>query len=98
MTMNTTIKMPTSPPAALLSKSEAAKRWGVSTRTFDRLRQSAGFPAPYVMLAALRWRADELDEWVEAQRDTAHRQQQRHRRIVAAIEARESTPIDNTLS
>src|SRR5947207_2664063 len=67
---------------ALVSKGEAAARWGVSTRTFDRLRQTdAEFPTPYVVLGVLRWRADELDAWLEEQRDSGGHQDRRHRRI-----------------
>lgn len=39
----------------------------------DRLTHRPGFPSPYRFGAARRWKEEEIDEWIERQRETRNR-------------------------
>lgn len=50
----------------LLTVEQVAELLQVSTRTVWRLRGSERIPKPVVFGGSLRWRADELQTWIEA--------------------------------
>lgn len=54
--------------AVLLRQSEAWEYIGVSRRTWYRLLDTRGFPAPVSVpgLAGRRWRREDLDAWVRS--------------------------------
>jgi excisionase family DNA binding protein len=50
----------------LLSARTLAERLGVSVRTLWRLRTSGKLPQPVRLGGAIRWRAGEIEAWIEA--------------------------------
>lgn len=57
--------MTNQPLPTLLSKAEAAQLCGVSTATFDRLRQEDDFVKPIrIGKQAIRWHRAEVEEWI----------------------------------
>ena len=52
----------------LLTASHVAARLGMSTRSLRRLRQDPRFPKPRVKGRVPRWRASDIEAWVEGRR------------------------------
>jgi excisionase family DNA binding protein len=52
--------------ARLINASEAAERLGVSVRTLRRLVDAGHGPAPVRVGRCLRWRLDEVSDWIRA--------------------------------
>lgn len=52
--------------AILIDAKAAARMLGVSTRTVARLRDRRAMPGPVRIGTSLRWRRDELAEWIAA--------------------------------
>jgi predicted DNA-binding transcriptional regulator AlpA len=48
----------------LLSKADVSKRVRLSTRSIDRRRIDGTFPRGFKVGAAVRWRAEDIDEWI----------------------------------
>jgi excisionase family DNA binding protein len=61
MTTNTT-----APPDALLNVSDIAAILGCSARTVYRLADAGCMPAPHRIGSLVRWRRQEIDEWMAA--------------------------------
>ncbi len=53
-------------PAALLDIRQVAALLGCSVRTVQRLSERGGMPHPIKLSALVRWRRDELHEWIVA--------------------------------
>ena len=53
-------------PSILVSARTLAKRLGISVRTLWRLRTSGKLPHPIRLGGAIRWRAAEIDAWIDA--------------------------------
>jgi excisionase family DNA binding protein len=49
----------------LLTVKEVAETLGFSERTVYRLADSGAMPRPVKIGAAVRWRRNELDQWIE---------------------------------
>jgi len=49
----------------LLTVKEVAEMLGLSERTIYRLADSGAMPRPVKIGAAVRWRRNELDQWIE---------------------------------
>ena len=54
------------PSLLLLSAQNLAKRLAISVRTLWRLRTSGKMPKPVKLGGTVRWRAEEIDAWVQA--------------------------------
>lgn len=50
----------------MLTRQTLAHKLGVSTKTVDRLRNQPTFPRPLTIGAALRWREEDVDRWVDS--------------------------------
>lgn len=53
-------------PLLLLSAEALADRLGFSARTIWRLRSAARLPPSLKIGGSIRWRAQEIDDWIEA--------------------------------
>lgn len=62
-TRNRNVKSDTTP--LLLTAAAVAKRLGVSKATVWRLRDSGRLPQPVKVGSLTRWRAAELEHWIE---------------------------------
>ena len=49
----------------LLSRAQAARRLTVHPNTFDRFRREPDFPKPLHIGRVLRWRSDQIHDWIE---------------------------------
>ncbi|MCB0915150.1 MAG: helix-turn-helix domain-containing protein [Actinobacteria bacterium] len=54
--------------AEMKSRAQLAAEWGVSLSTVKRLTARADFPTAVRLGGSVRWVADEVDKWAEAQR------------------------------
>ena len=50
----------------LLNAIEVGRRLSVSKRTVWRLRDSGALPAPVRVGGSVRWRADIIEQWIQA--------------------------------
>lgn len=48
----------------LLSRADLAERFNVSLATIDRLRKDPTFPEPARLGGSVRWREQDVDDWV----------------------------------
>lgn len=55
---------PTETAPLLLSARSLANRLGISVRTLWRLRTAGKLPLPLKIGGSVRWRADEIDDWI----------------------------------
>jgi predicted DNA-binding transcriptional regulator AlpA len=53
-------------PSLLLSARTLAQRLAISVRTLWRLQNGGKVPRPVKLGGAVRWRAEEIDAWVQA--------------------------------
>jgi excisionase family DNA binding protein len=56
--------VPTETTLLLLSARTLADRLGVSLRTLWRLRAARKLPTPVKIGGSIRWRADDIDDWI----------------------------------
>jgi prophage regulatory protein len=54
------------PEPSLLSAESVARMLQVSVRTLWRLRSSGKLPKPVKVGGSVRWRADDVHQWIEA--------------------------------
>ena len=54
------------PQPSLLSAESVARMLQVSVRTLWRLRSSGKLPKPVKVGGSIRWRADDVHQWIEA--------------------------------
>lgn len=54
------------PTPVLLSAETLAERLGFSERTIWRLRSAGKLPSPLKIGGSVRWRADEIDAWIQS--------------------------------
>ena len=52
--------------AKLVDANTIAKMLGVSARMVWRLRDSGGIPKPVIIGRLVRWRSEEIEEWIQA--------------------------------
>lgn len=52
--------------AKLVDANAIAKMLGVSPRMVWRLRDSGGIPKPVIIGRLVRWRTEEIEEWIQA--------------------------------
>jgi excisionase family DNA binding protein len=62
-------------PSRLLSIKDLCDLVGISRRTVHRMRRAGELPEPVPMLRRVRWRAEDIDDWINgrAPQPTAQR-------------------------
>ena len=60
-----------SPPYTFLSVAHLERMLGVSSRTIWRWRQEGTFPNGYKVGRAVRWRSDEIKQWMDERPELA---------------------------
>ena len=63
---------PTSNPPLLIPACEVARLLGISKRTLWRLLSAGKLPAPIRLGNNVRWRLDEVEQWISQGCPTAH--------------------------